>query len=123
MKRLNNSSEFIQQTMLELGFLLSNEKCQWVAALNIRLLPVQKIGKVVFIVNDRTERLQMSSQSVLKKLQSQELSIVPANVAASVVGQVILTQLVLGKIVQLKTRELYKCIYSRLSWEFPAFIS
>ena len=32
-------------------------------------------------------------------------------------------QMVLGKIVRLRTRELYKCIDSRLSWDSPVYIS
>ena len=65
----------------------------------------------------------MALHSILTQLQSKELSIVPTKFAASIVGQIISTQLVLGKIVSLKTRELYKYIGSRLSWESPVFIS
>ena len=32
-------------------------------------------------------------------------------------------QMVLGKIVRLRTRELYKCIDTRLSWDSPVYIS
>ena len=37
--------------------------------------------------------------------------------------QIISMQMVLGKIVRLRTRELYKCIDSRLSWGSPVYIS
>ena len=51
------------------------------------------------------------------------MRIEPATFPVSVVGQITSTQLVLGKTVRLKTRDLYKCIDSRLSWESPVFIS
>ena len=67
--------------------------------------------------------VQIALHSILTKLQSQDLSLVPTKFAASIVCQIISTQQVIGKIVQLKTRELYKCIYSRLNLEPPVFIS
>ena len=86
-----------------------------------RLLP--KHGNWFFIADGRIEKIQESLQSMITPLHSQDLSIVPARFAASVVGQIISTQLVLGKIVRLKTRELYKCIDSRLTWESYIFMS
>lgn len=38
-------------------------------------------------------------------------------------GQIISMQTVLGKIVQLKTRELYKCILTAASWNAPVKIT
>ena len=119
------SSEFVHQTFLELGVLLSDEKCQWKPTLTITWLGYflnMESGKF-FIADGRIERIQESLQSMISQLQSQDLSIVPARFAASVVGQIISTQLVLGKIVRLKTRELYKCINSRLTWESYIFMS
>ena len=76
-----------------------------------------------YIVYDKIKRIQMVLHSFLTQLQNQQLSIVPANFAASVVGLIISTQLVLGKIIWMKTRALHKYIDSRLSWESPVFIS
>ena len=56
------------------------------------------------------------------ELGTQKLRIVPARFAASITGQIISMQMVLGKIVRLRTRELYKCIDSRLSWDSPVYI-
>ena len=47
----------------------------------------------------------------------------PARFTASVAGQIICMQMVLGKIVRLRTRQLYKCIDTRLSWDAPVYIS
>ena len=119
------SSEFVRHTLLELGFLLSDEKCQWIPALTITWLGYflnMGSGKF-YITKDGIKRIQLALHSFLTQLQNQDLSIVSAKFVASIVGQIISTQLVLGKIVRLKTRELYKCIDSRLSWESPVFIS
>ena len=119
------SSVFLRHTLLELGFLLSDEKCQWVPALTITWLGyfLNMVSAKFYITKDRIKRIQMALHSFLTQMQNQELSIVPAKFAASMVGQIISTQLVLGKIVRLKTRDLYKCIDSKLSWESPVFIS
>ena len=47
----------------------------------------------------------------------------PTRFAASLTGQIISMHAVLGKIVRLRTRELYKYIDSRLSWDSPVYIS
>ena len=65
----------------------------------------------------------MSIKGMIGQLQTQQYQIVPAKFAASVVGQIMSTQSVIGKIVRMKTRELYKCIDSRLSWHSPVYIS
>ena len=42
---------------------------------------------------------------------------------ACIIGQIISIQTVLGKIVQLKTRELFKSIMSRASWNAPIILA
>ena len=72
---------------------------QWVSSLTItwlgNFLDMRK--SKFYIVNDRIERIQITLHSILTQLQSQQLSIVPAKLAASIVGHTISTQLVLGK--------------------------
>ena len=81
-----------------------------------------KTGKF-FVTLDRIDRVENAIQSMLVQLETQDYKIVPVKFAASVVGQIISTKPVLGKIVRLKTRELYKCIESRLSWYSPVYVS
>ena len=59
---------------------------------------------------------------MLYQLGTQKLRIVPARFAASLTGQMNSMQMVLGKIVRLRTREMYKCIDSSLSWDSPVYI-
>ena len=119
------SSEFVRQSLIEFGFLISEEKYQWQPALQVSWLGCffcMKTGR--FFVNaERVERIEMSIKGMIGQLQTQQYQIVPAKFAASVVGQIMSTQSVIGKIVILKTRELYKCIDSRLSCYSPVYIS
>ena len=124
-ERAIQSSCFIRKSIQEFGFLLANEKCEWLPKLQITWLGYvicMTIGKF-FITEDRIKRLEVSARSLLFQLANQKLRIVPARFAASVAGLIISMQMVLGKIVRLKTRELYKCIDSRLNWDSPVYIS
>ena len=58
-----------------------------------------KTGKF-FVTQDRIDRVENVIQSMLVQLESQDYKIVPAKFAASVVGQIISTKSILGKIVQ-----------------------
>ena len=119
------SSKFVEQSLVEFGFLLSNEKFQWQPSLQITLLGYficMKSGKF-YISSERIERIEKTIQSMLLQLSKQQYQILPAKFAASAVGQIISTQLVIGKVVRLKTRELYKYVDSRLSWKHAVYIS
>lgn len=124
-ERATQSSHFIRESIQEFGFLLANEKCEWLPKLQITWLGYficMTLGKF-FITEDRIKRLEVSARSLLFQLANQKLRIVPARFAASVAGLIISMQMVIGKIVRLKTRELYKCIDSRLSWDSPVYIT
>ena len=88
----------------------------------VGLLYIHEVGKF-YISSERIERIEKTIQSMLLQLSKQQYQILPAKFAASAVGQIISTQLVIGKVVLLKTRKLYKCIDSRLSWKHAVNIS
>ena len=44
-------------------------------------------------------------------------------VLASVVGKIISLQNVIGKKVRLMTRQMYRCIFSRASWNAPVIVT
>ena len=119
------SSNFVKDSIQRFGFLLAEEKCKWIPMLQVTWLGYficMNSGKF-YITDERIKRLQCSCKSMLYQLCTQKLRIVPARFAASITGQIISMQTVLGKIVRLRTRELYKCIDSRLSWDSPVYIS
>ena len=119
------SSYFVRESIQEFGFLLAEETCEWQQKFQITWLGYfmcMGSGKF-FTSEDRIKRLELSAKSMLCQLVKQELRIVPARFAASIAGLIISMQMVLGKIVRLRTRQLYKCIYTRLSWDAPVYIS
>ena len=119
------SSNFVKDSIQRFGFLLAEEKCKWLPMLQVTWLGYficMNSGKF-YITDDRIKRLECSCKSMLYQLCTQKLRIVPARFAASITGQIISMQMVLGKIVRLRTRELYKCIDSRLNWDSPVYIS
>ena len=57
------------------------------------------------------------------QMRVERVSLLNVKVLASIVGQIISMQGVLGKIVRLKSRDLYKCILTRASWKAPVIVS
>jgi len=116
--RAVRSSKFVRDNLLELGFLLANDKCNW--------MPVRIstwLGHVLnfeqnklFIAEARIIRLRAAIDSLLLQLQKDGSDLVPVRYLASVTGQIISLQSVLGKVVCRMTRHLHKCIDSRNGW-------
>ena len=79
-------------------------------------------GKFYF-TDEKIKRLECSCKSMLYQLGTQKLRIVPARFAASITGQINSMQNGVGEDVRLRTRELYNCIDSRLSFDSPVYIS
>ena len=65
---------------------------------------------MLYILQERILRLKTSVASTLYQIQRSNDRILPARFVASVVGQIISLQSVIGNIVRLKTRHLFKCI-------------
>ena len=61
----------------------------------------------------------MALDSCISQIQKDQYDLLPVRFLASVVGQIISLQTVLGKCVSMKTRYLYKCILTRASWNSP----
>lgn len=119
------SSQFVKQSLIEFGFLLADEKCNWV--------PVQKVvwlGHLIdmeknrlFISDERIQRLQTKLNSVLFQIRSDKYNIIHVKVLASATGQIISLQSVIGNKTRLKTRELFNCINARASWNAPVRVT
>ena len=65
----------------------------------------------------------MSLKHLLLKLSKDRIPLIGARVLASVVGQIISLQYVLGNRVCILTRHTYNCILSRASWNSPVLVS
>ena len=68
-------------------------------------------------------RLEMTIKSLLYQVEKDRYSLVPVKALASVVGQIISLQNVIGKKVRLLTRQTYSCILSRASWNAPVRVT
>ena len=60
---------------------------------------------------------------LLFQIDRDQYSLIHVRVLASVVGQIISLQNVIGKIVRLMTRQMYRCILSRASWNAPVMVT
>ncbi|XP_072166403.1 uncharacterized protein [Diadema setosum] len=114
----------IKSELNELGFLLADEKCEWEPSSNATWLGLDwnfTLG-VVHVTDRRIQKLKKSVESILTKVNRGN-RLVLVRELASVAGQIISTQPAVGLVVQLKTREIFKCINSRASWNAPVLVS
>lgn len=80
------------------------------------------IGKI-FVIDERISRLEIAIESFLYQMKVSGSSVMRVRLVASIVGQIISLQTVIGKLVSMRTRALYWCILSRASWNAPVFIT
>ena len=119
------SGKFIKGTLDDLGFLIAEDKCKWDPVLQAVWLGYfwNMVEGKLYVTDERVSRLEKSLQSLLSTVNACKVNLVRVRFLACIVGQVICMQAVFGKIVQLKTRSLYKCIQSRASWDAPVSLT
>ncbi|KAL5013264.1 hypothetical protein ScPMuIL_007534 [Solemya velum] len=120
---LQTSTE-VRHLLNKLGFLIAHEKCQW--------LPKQIIDWVGYTWNTETGKIHVKAcriekaENTIRNLCA-EISngklLLKARFLASVIGQLISMQIVLGDKVRLHTRYLYDSLLGRASWDAPVKIS
>ncbi|KAL5011007.1 hypothetical protein ScPMuIL_013312 [Solemya velum] len=120
---LQTSTE-VRHLLNKLGFLIAHEKCQW--------LPKQIIDWVGYTWNTETGKIHVKAcriekaENTIRNLCA-EISngklLLKARFLASVIGQLISMQIVLGDKVRLHTRYLYESLLGRASWDAPVKIS
>ena len=105
------SSDYIKHKLDEFGIFIAQDKCKSGASLEAVWLGYywnMAEGKL-YATLDRIKRLEFSVESMLYSLSSCKVPLVKVRFLACIVGQIISMQAVLGKQVQLKTRELCRC--------------
>ena len=119
------SSQFVKQTVTEFGILLAHEKCNWLPSRKVTWLGhmIDMEKNMLFISDERIKRLQAKLDSVLFQIKSDKYNIILVKVLASVTGQIISLQRVIGCKVRLRTSELFECINTRASWNAPVLVS
>ena len=112
------SSIHVKETLCQLGFLLAHDKCNWTPA-RVSYWLGHKLDfdrNMLFISEERITRLILAVDCLLSQIQKEGSNLVPVRFLASVTGQIISLQSVLGKVVCRQTRYLHKCIDSRMGW-------
>ena len=112
------SSEYTKQTLLEFGFLLAEEKCNWEPALKVTWLGhmIDMESNMLFISEERIQRLENIIKSSIYQIEHCEQRLIPVRHLARVVGHIISMHHVISNKTRLMTREMLKCIDTRTSW-------
>ncbi|XP_045211850.2 uncharacterized protein LOC123563229 isoform X1 [Mercenaria mercenaria] len=119
------SSVYVRKTLCEFGFLLADEKCNWQPTSRVVWLGhvIDMSKNLLFITDSRIDNLEVSIDSVLYQIRMDKCNIINVKALASVVGKIISLQNVIGNKVRMRTREMYRCILSRASWNAPVLVS
>ncbi|XP_041453613.1 uncharacterized protein LOC121406809 [Lytechinus variegatus] len=124
MKVANEMSRQIKADLNKLGFVLAETKCDWFPQNKATWLGMYwdfHEGDV-YITETRMQKCKKSIEDVLTKIQKGKY-IIPVRTLASVAGQIISMQPAIGTIVQLKSKEIFKCINNRASWNAPVLVT
>lgn len=119
------SSDFTRKALCEFGFLLADDKCNWVPSCKVTWLGhlIDMERNLLFISEDRINRLCTKLESVLFQVRLSQHHTILVKILASVTGQIISLQHVIGNKVRLRTRELFNCINTRASWNAPVIVT
>ena len=107
------SSKFVLNNLTNAGFVINNEKSVWE--------PTKYLTWLGLSVNLNKGCLYVSEERISNLLEIVEYitnnPYISARTLAKLAGKIISTKFVLGDITQLKTRFIYQCIESRVSWD------
>jgi len=119
------ASEFTRNTLVDLGFLFAEDKCNWIPSQRVEWLGhvLDMHTNRLFITENRVARLENSIDSMIYQIHQTREKTVPVRFVASIVGQIISLQSVVGNKVRLLTRHLFNCINTRASWRAPIIVT
>ena len=106
-------SEFVQETLTKSGFIPNIQKSTWKPCKILTWLgiDINLSSGTLKITKSRIDNILNTISLILRKI------FVSARILAKLAGQLISTKYVIGDIVQLKTRFLYKSIEQSSSWD------
>ena len=118
------SGKYIREDLQNFGFLVAEEKCQW--------LPSQIVIWLGYVWNMITGTLRVTDERIcrtenfLDDLISTIMSgnnLINVRKIACLIGQIISMQSAIGNLVRLRSRSLYECVQRRASWDAPVLVS
>ena len=106
-------SEFVQQTLTKSGFIHNIQKSTWEPCkiLTCVVIDIKLSSGTLKITKSRIDNILNTISLILRKI------FVLARILAKLAGQFISAKYLIGDIVQLKTRFLYKSIEQSSSWD------
>ncbi|MCG7877889.1 MAG: reverse transcriptase domain-containing protein, partial [Candidatus Thiodiazotropha endolucinida] len=122
-QRAYESGQYIRHDLFQFGFLISEEKCQWVPSQKLVWLGYlwDTQSGTLQVTNDRIIRAEILLSDLISKIVEGR-NIIAARKVACIVGQLISMQSAIGPLVRLRTRSLYDCVQNRASWEAPVLV-
>ena len=109
----------LRQDLLDFGFLLADEKCQWVPSQIIEWLGFvfDTSSCTIAVTQKRLYTFLLQCKSVLNNANAGKL-IIPARHLASLAGQIQSMKGSIGNLVPLLTKFCHAYIDTRLSWNY-----
>lgn len=121
----NEASAYVLKALVDYGFIIAHEKCQWKPSQYATWLGYtwsMSVG-VVRITTDRVDCLLAQLSDTMTRVMEKGHVLFTARYVASIIGRVISMQSVIGPRARLRTREMYKCVLSKASWNAPVVLS
>ncbi|KAK3102573.1 hypothetical protein FSP39_012299 [Pinctada imbricata] len=117
-------SHVIREDLQKFGFLLADEKCDWVPKQKVIWLGLiwDMESGLMHLTEERLQKLAHYIDIFLAHLRTRS-RVVDVKFLASIVGQLISAQSVFGQLVRLRTRNAYECINERLGWKSKVYIT
>ena len=117
-------SKSIKADLLKFGFIIAEEKRQWVPVQNLVWLGLKwdmKEGKLR-ITQEHVDKILRCIESLFLQIKQHIFRLVSVKYLASIIGQIISIQAEMGE-VRLRRRYAYECVLERASWKAPVQVS
>jgi hypothetical protein len=75
------------------------------------------------VTQERVDKILRCIESLFLQIKRHSFRLVSVNFLASIIGQIISIQSVMGEEVRLRTRYAYECVLERASWKAPVQVS
>uniref|UniRef100_A0A7M5XH70 Reverse transcriptase domain-containing protein n=1 Tax=Clytia hemisphaerica TaxID=252671 RepID=A0A7M5XH70_9CNID len=113
-EKAKENAVFVKGSLDKSGFIVNEEKSQWEPLTKIQWLGIQ--------VDFENKTYSISEKRIASLLKSLEVIFdnptrTSARQLSCVAGKIVSTKFVLGNVIRLKTRLIYKLIESRVSWD------
>ena len=122
-EKCKDVSLVVKNDLFNFGFIIAEEKSNWnpvQESIWLGLIWYTVEGKIR-VTQDRIDKILSCLRYICSNLQTTR--VIPVGLLASVIGQLISTQAVLGKSIRLRTRYAYDCVLDRLSWDSPIWLT